>query len=686
MIYKDNREKDNCGRKFRIFLKYILIIMSFLSITDTYSLWAEDMLPPGNALEFPGNSYVSVPLVTTVTDNVTLEAWIYWKGTSGVHQMIVNNGNGGSSGYGLYASRRDNSDNISIICGGVGYARASVQPKVNTWQHIAAVRDKGTWKLYLDGVQQALTGNPVPKVPAGVTNINDSGEHFQGRIDEVRIWETARTQAQINQYKNVVLKGNESGLKACFRFDHDSGTVLDNLLAGSSDGTLMNSPIWTASGAPLKFPPASLILDGANDYVSCGTAINLANKSFTIEFWAKRGSINTYDYIIGQEESHNTNKYLHIGFRSSNQFTFAFYANDLNTSAAYTDTEWHHWAVVYEAGKPNTETDRRIYRDGILVASDNASADYQGTGELKIGYAMDSNYFDGSIDEVRIWTVARSSEDIRTTMFTPLSGTETGLTAYYDCNQLDLSSTRLYDLAGQDSNGTLTNGTAWTDSTFGAYGSSLIGLWKGTISLEKVNEVGSDTPNLPTDVKNPFDMPILLHADAFGNVWLLRDVTLMKKTSGGKEYVLITDDTLLPNYEGIILRDGRLVGVRMGSSFFDFDRTENEHLMNEGNIAPDQQLNGTITLGKTHPTNPFRHLYHPDHKNYDPDKPEKGREVTRNFTLSFDSPAADDSPDVGVSVLKGSYRETITGIHKDSIIMEGSFTLNRISQIGFLNQ
>ena len=120
------------------------------------------------------------------------------------------------------------------------------------------------------------------------------------------------------------------------------------------------------------------LFDNSNDHINVGE-IPLNNQSFTIECWAKREGIGDWDLIVGQGTS-DDNHNLHIGFRDSNVFTLRFGNNDLN-SPAYTDRDWHHWAVSYDADSMA----QLIYRDGVVVASRTASSNYIGTGALLIG-------------------------------------------------------------------------------------------------------------------------------------------------------------------------------------------------------------------------------------------------------------------------------------------------------------
>ena len=107
-----------------------------------------------------------------------------------------------------------------------------------------------------------------------------------------------------------------------------------------------------------------------------------------------------------------------------------------------------------------------------------------------------------------------------------------------------------------------------------------------------------------------------------------------------------------------------------------------------GFLVPNQTLTGTAFIGEDHPTNPFRHKFHPDHQ--------YGYDITRNFTLKVSAPASGQSFDrggYGVDRLTGTYREEVLGLHKllgqarnIGLITEGIFTLHRVTYKDSLNQ
>ena len=97
-------------------------------------------------------------------------------------------------------------------------------------------------------------------------------------------------------------------------------------------------------------------------------------------------------------------------------------------------------------------------------------------------------------------------------------------------------------------------------------------------------------------------------------------------------------------------------------------------------------LEGTLRLAANHPTNPFRHRRHPDHR--------VGFDVTRKLRLDFDGEAGGtlERAGYGVDRITGVYREEIVGLHKPlgpardvGLRVEGTFQLQRLALIETLN-
>lgn len=232
----------------------------------------------------------------------------------------------------------------------------------------------------------------------------------------------------------------------------------------------------------------------------------------------------------------------------------------------------------------------------------------------------------------------------------------------------------------------------------------LAGLWVGFATLDAVSEAHSANPSTPTATKSPLSLRLLVHVDANGQTRLLKEVLQMWRngtyTNDGSgnlvvdkpgQYVLLTDDSLIPLFEGAALRDGESIGRRLSTIGYDFPSTPTNNFLNlSGMFGIGESLNGTLTLPPDHPTNPFKHKYHPDHDNLNAKFDKPTTEVfstTRVIQLDFSSTPLDGPavPDFGYKEMGGIYRETITGVHKNAIHVSGIFRLSRISLIGELN-
>jgi len=200
------------------------------------------------------------------------------------------------------------------------------------------------------------------------------------------------------------------GLLGGWKFDEGSGATAADSSGHANTGTLVNGPIWSAD-TPLP-GGSSLSFDGSNDYVNVGSGANIANSSFTIAGWLKRSPGGGNDFALGQGVP-GVNTAMHFGFLGNSRgFTCAFYANDLDTGIQDADNTWHHWACTYDLSTQS----RRIYRDGLLVASQLSGVSaYQGTGTMVIGanyYGAPTNFFKGLIDDMQVYNRALAQLEV----------------------------------------------------------------------------------------------------------------------------------------------------------------------------------------------------------------------------------------------------------------------------------
>ena len=250
-------------------------------------------------------------------------------------------------------------------------------------------------------------------------------------------------------------------------------------------------------------------------------------------------------------------------------------------------------------------------------------------------------------------------------------------------------------LAARAAEGRLSSFAVTTTSPFA-------GLWTGTVKVRKVSQ--AQTGDLvPTPVGQEFAFRVIVHVDASGTARLLKEVIQLWKEGTmipdpqnpgafvvdvPGHYVLLTDESLIPNFEGAVLRDGEPVGYRLSTVGYDF---EPQTLTMSGSFSTTGTLTAAITLDAESPTNPFRHKYHPDHNNLDElyvGFREEAYPVTRAMTFDFSAtdPYGQSLPNYGDSEIGGVFSETLTGLHRNDIVVEGLFTLTRTAGTPSLNQ
>ena len=205
-------------------------------------------------LDFDGiDDYVSIADDPTLvmSNTLTMSAWIN-PDTLGQTQLIINKEGEYEVGLlsdGSIAWAFDNAD-PDWTWHNTGY-----QVATNVWTHVAVTYDNGTISTYVNGglVDEYHGSGPIGDQYVGMDELriggrtnNPANQYFDGRIDEVRIWNTARTQGQIQSLMDVDLTGSELALVGYWTFEEGSGTVTADLNGGTNNGTLIDGGAGTA--------------------------------------------------------------------------------------------------------------------------------------------------------------------------------------------------------------------------------------------------------------------------------------------------------------------------------------------------------------------------------------------------------------------------------------------------------
>lgn len=436
----------------------------------------------GNCLIFDGtDDYIDCgnTINSSIGSQITLSAWVYPELNDYGDRGIVGNfwydggAKGGASIFAWQSGAFPSTDHIwyamvSNQSGGTLTVSSPFLIELNKWTHVSMTYDNSTLRLFIDGVEVAAASgsgyleDPTTNNSFYVAKHSYASNYFNGKMDEVRVWNSTRSTDEIraNMYEQLV--GNETGLVAYYNFNESSGTSLDDGSTNSNSGTLTNmaGTEWKPSSAFFG-PKNCLDFDGVNDYVDCGTNASLSSLSnISVEAWVYPTSSSSWQEVFHKQDNvGNPNSVTLALSGGTDIYTFVNSGSTGATSNSITDVltlnEWNHIAMTWQ----NSDGEVNVYVNGVNVSTYNGSTDalpVVGTGKAFLGSLSGSTeFFTGKIDEVRIWTDVRTETEIRNNMLKTLNGNETGLAAYYNFD--NTSGTVLPDYSGNNSDGTLTN-------------------------------------------------------------------------------------------------------------------------------------------------------------------------------------------------------------------------------------
>jgi len=396
--------------------------------------WSAGHQNSGAGLKFDGvDDYVEVGSGASlnITDAITIEAWV--KPIDKGNYEIVFSKVGGVAHATL-------SRNYALFYVGGVYnwvITLSTNLYDGNWHHVVWIYDKNggnnNMKFIVDGGKEVQSTTQTGSIttsgwPAGIgwAQQNSVDYFFKGQIDQVRVFNYARTPAQI------AWDYNRGGPVAWYKLDECQGSVVHNSAANPAtaglDGTLVvgangtqNTPGTCAIGTSAAWTNgatgknnASLNFDGTDDYIGIN-AISGLTSVHTTSLWIKPTTITNGNYYIFDTGTVNNNWIqlydgdgdgkLELRSGSIASGGYISYSNFEFTQAS----NWYHVVVTTDDTKLIT-----IYINGIFDKSQTLT-DVQTPGAIKTGVAgNDTCYFPGQIDDVQIYNYALTATQVKT--------------------------------------------------------------------------------------------------------------------------------------------------------------------------------------------------------------------------------------------------------------------------------
>jgi hypothetical protein len=272
------------------------------------------------------------------------------------------------------------------------------------------------YKLYLDGTQVDTTTG---------TSFTYSGLScsMSYRLEVEAFDGDANASKRAKQAASTTLCNPPVGLVAAYSFDQGAGGVLDDA-SGNGHAGLISGATWTAGryGGALSF-------NGTNASVDLGGLGTFYQTGFTLEAWVQKQTAGRNDVAVVGSWNPNANGgpmvwVDHLATRYHLTLNNGI-SNYLDSGQNPTAGVWQHIAATFDG------TTARFFIDGVEVASRAVSLSVGSSNSWRIGAygASPTGFFDGLIDDVRVYNRALNTTEIQTDMNQPVLADTTPPTA-----------------------------------------------------------------------------------------------------------------------------------------------------------------------------------------------------------------------------------------------------------------
>jgi len=385
----------------------------------------------GKNLDFDGdNDYVDIDSSSNLDNQSswTSTFWIYPTDHNNLHRVFCKTNATCSYPNNNKLIFMDPSGRIMANQGMEGSAtdassQTSTSLSLNAWTHVTVTfsqSDRYT-RIFFNGLEQSYStqtqGENVSisddsSYNLTIGNRSSADRAVPGKIDDFRIYNRALTPSEISDLYNWA-----PGPVGYWKLEETSGTRYDS--SGYGNNLTDNNTVESNIG---KFGKSGDFENSAseNEYLSITDAnqngLNLGTH-FTLAFWLNPESLASYNQVLGKSGGGGNRGYIvdltaggAIELRHSEDGSSSTTTNSANSMVS-TDT-WVHFAIIADGSY------LRLYKDGVEQTSgdfpESFSGDiYNSTSYFGIGWTeTGGQYYDGMIDEARVYNYARTQEQI----------------------------------------------------------------------------------------------------------------------------------------------------------------------------------------------------------------------------------------------------------------------------------
>jgi len=222
------------------------------------------------SLNFGGvDSYVDAGNSFFLT-SYTKEAWVKWDGVTIDNNNLVSGSS--TNQHAFWAPGHDENRVTSGHNGQWDFVEDNLPMPVDEWTHYAVTYDgtTGEMVLYRNGTEVDRSLDPdddtsgfvLTEINIGGYVINDEVNPFGGLMDNVRLWDHARSPQEVSDNYQSCSDGTENGLVAYYDFEDGPGSsTLSDITGNGNDGTLINFDIdndWEEDGITCADDPDPL--------------------------------------------------------------------------------------------------------------------------------------------------------------------------------------------------------------------------------------------------------------------------------------------------------------------------------------------------------------------------------------------------------------------------------------------